>query len=636
MRQDTGASSPSQEKQSNRKRDMQVQYNGDGFFSASMLDDDVMTDSTQSLILFVDEAHLNKEKLIASTGGYIESELEINGKTFLKMSNVSAEVKQIKNVDGVISVEYDVMRYAFATPNDPRYSAQYAPQITNLETVWDNYTGDGVVVAVIDSGVDTLHEDFGGSTTFKAGKNYATSSVTDYGITDNYDENGHGTHVAGIIGARRNNNKGIVGVAPEATIIPYRATGAGIFSGFSSSNIAAAIKAATDAGADVINMSLGGLQSSLIELEAVNYAIKQKVVVVVAVGNEHGEYMVFPASYPGVIAVGSSNGSDEVSGFSTRTSLISVVGPGDEILSLKTNINGSGHAGYIIYSGTSMAAPFVTGVVALLKQKFPAATPSQIKQILESTAKDIDITGFDKSSGYGRVQPAEALAVTSLPTESWTETEFTISMDGQALSNYMITLLDNNKPYYSMYTDSRGIASAYIPQGTYSFISGYLGAVVFNGDITIGATKTTKTKQFSAAATGFSNYYRVSTVYNENDVDTVMLIYELDVQGSVKSTLTSNDDKASGDIYSEITFKTKPLTKYLIVVVASFLAKDSQKTGKFQVILEKNIFANTPVQKSLSTQNTSFLSPVVLQDTTQVQGEITTKNPYAYYVFTSP
>ena len=164
---------------------------------------------------------------------------------------------------------------------------------------------------------------------------------------------------------------------------------------------------AVDNGANIINMSLGGVGASIVLADAINYALENNVTVIAAAGNDGRDQINYPAAFPGVIAVGSTNSQDEVSSFSTRGEHLSVSAPGEDIWSLDTFDNN----GYLTLDGTSMAAPFVSGVAALLMQKHGTAlTPGQIRGMLEATAVDRGAAGYDDAYGHGRVNPVAAFA----------------------------------------------------------------------------------------------------------------------------------------------------------------------------------------------------------------------------------
>jgi subtilisin family serine protease len=333
----------------------------------------------------------------------------------------------------IASVEKENVYKHFLVPNDPAYGYfQYSAGITDCETAWNTYTGSpSITVAVIDTGVNGQHEDLGaGKVT--AGFNFVDGVDITAGM--NSDDYGHGTHVSGIIGAVGNNGKGVAGVSWNTAIMPVKvldATGSGV-----TSAITAGIIWAVDNGANVINMSLGGTGYSQAMADAVDYALTNGVVVVCAMGNDGSFVKEFPASYSGVIAVGSTNGRDQLSGFSTRGSLISVAAPGENIYSLSNLAND----GYLFMSGTSMAAPFVSGVASLLLANNPSLTPAEVRSIIEDSAQDLGSPGFDPQFGYGRVNVNAALNLTA--RDNYGKITASVSFNGAPVDGVGILLMN--------------------------------------------------------------------------------------------------------------------------------------------------------------------------------------------------
>lgn len=305
-----------------------------------------------------------------------------------------------------------------AKPNDPSAKDQYHLNKVNAFSAWDLTQGAGVTVAVLDTGVDLTHPDLKANLV----KGYDAISKTN----TPKDMNGHGTHVAGVIAAVTNNRQGVAGVAPGAKIMPIKVLGEN--GGGDLGSIIDGIQWATDNGAQVINMSLGGPIESPSWNEAVKYAAKKNVVVVAAMGNEReqGNPKNQPAATPGVIAVGATDPNDKVTGFSSFGEWISVAAPGYAIKSTfptyacetytaykenpeyfppETKIS----LKYAAVSGTSQASPVVAGVVALMKAKKPSITPAQVRKALMSTAVDLGKKGFDEDFGAGRIDALKAI-----------------------------------------------------------------------------------------------------------------------------------------------------------------------------------------------------------------------------------
>jgi serine protease len=229
---------------------------------------------------------------------------------------------------------------------------------------------------------------------------------TDYvapGGDGSADEDGHGTHVAGIIGATANNAAGIAGLARGVAILPVRVLD-GNGSGWNS-DIAKGIVYAADRGAAVINLSLGSTSASATVRDAVAYANSKGSVVVAAAGNSRssGSPTSYPAAFPNVIGVGATDSTNRVASFSNAGSYVDVAAPGVKILSTVPA------TGYANLSGTSMATPYVAAAAALLRAAKPAATTAQVAAALQSTAVDLGAAGRDNDFGYGLIDPQAAL-----------------------------------------------------------------------------------------------------------------------------------------------------------------------------------------------------------------------------------
>lgn len=266
----------------------------------------------------------------------------------------------------------------------------------NAPEVWSQgYTGQGIVVAVIDSGVDYNHFELAGNIWTNTDEipnngvdddgNGYIDDIRGWDIVNNdndpMDFDGHGTHIAGTIAAQEN-GIGITGIAPNAQIMPVKI---GNFGDFLPINSAAGIYYAVDNGADVINLSFGGFSSSSIEDDAIRYATERGVVVVMAAGNEGLTFPGYPARNADRwgIAVGATDITGRIyyaSNYAGSTPLDYVVAPGVDIYS--TQLNDS----FSFRSGTSMATPHVAGVAALVLSANPSLTSEQVEYIITTTA----------------------------------------------------------------------------------------------------------------------------------------------------------------------------------------------------------------------------------------------------------
>ncbi|MFE7514302.1 type VII secretion-associated serine protease mycosin [Streptomyces sp. NPDC057540] len=285
-----------------------------------------------------------------------------------------------------------------------------------LDELWQDTKGKGVRVAVIDTGVDDVNPQLrppavdakSGKDYLKPDKNNPSYGDDKRGKTDGtVDEVGHGTKVAGIIAARPRNGTGFVGIAPEATIIPIRQNDEK--NSGKSDTMAQAIDHAVDKGADVINISQDttqplGPDSPM--ARSVAKAIARGVVVVASAGNDgmDGSFKkTYPAAFPGVLAVASSDRNNERAAFSQSGDFVGVAAPGVDIVS---TVPGGGQC---VDNGTSFSAPYVAGVAALLKAKYPRWSVAQIVTRIEQTAVR-SVKGRDRYVGWGVVDPVRALA----------------------------------------------------------------------------------------------------------------------------------------------------------------------------------------------------------------------------------
>lgn len=291
------------------------------------------------------------------------------------------------------------------------HEKQWGLSRTNVNKAWDtNYRGNGIKIAIIDTGVDETHPDI----SIKDGVCFMTTSQT---ACENafLDDNGHGTHVAGII-AGANQEKGYFGVVPEATIYAVKAMDAK--GNGNTSDVIRGIEWALEKNVDMINLSLSMENSSTALKLALENAYSQGVLIVAAAGNNGnrrgtGDTVMYPARHDSVIAVGATNRYDERSNFSATGQTVEVSAPGETIYSTYPMqlYNFSEEKGYIFYSGTSMAAPFVTGILATYKQQNPDMTHEQLRALLHDNVIDLGREGKDPFFGHGLVQAVEGLLV---------------------------------------------------------------------------------------------------------------------------------------------------------------------------------------------------------------------------------
>jgi subtilisin family serine protease len=276
-------------------------------------------------------------------------------------------------------------------------TAVHATAAWNVETGRRNH----VLAAVLDTGVDASHPELIGHV--RAGGDFID------GDADPSDEHGHGTAVSGVIAASTNNRVGVAGVSWGATVLAERVLGKD--GSGSMCTVAAGIIDAVDAGARVLNLSLGGAADAcpLIVSKALSYAHDHGALVVVSAGNDaaKGNPVDYPAGCSGAFAVGATDQRNGKAGFSEYGPQIDITAPGVGILTTMRDDHG-GH-GYAFESGTSLSAPIVTGAAALLLSRHPDWTPDQVRGRLVATAQDKGKRGRDDYFGAGIVDIGRAL-----------------------------------------------------------------------------------------------------------------------------------------------------------------------------------------------------------------------------------
>lgn len=316
------------------------------------------------------------------------------------------EIAQATVSDGgqVLAVETDHAVHTDAAPitNDPIRPSQWALAQFDFEGVWTRGNGTGVCVAIVDTGVQVDHPDL-------ASRVVASNDWTGEGTAL---AGNHGTHVAGIIAAVPDNGVGVVGAAPGVDLLNAKvltAAGSGL-----DSSVASGVIWSVDQGADIINLSLGSscanvapisCRSTAMQL-AVDYARDHDVLVVASGGNDgtRANLWSWPAAFDWPIAVASISSNGLRSSFSTIASYVDIAAPGENIRSTIAN------SGYGDLSGTSMAAPYVTALAALVRSTHPGESSAQLRDRIVDTATDRGAPGPDPSYGQGVIDPAAATA----------------------------------------------------------------------------------------------------------------------------------------------------------------------------------------------------------------------------------
>ena len=380
---------------------------------------------------------------IASVPGASVKRIATGGRFASVSVPVGAEdrfVGLLEAIPGIASVERNPIKHAAFIPNDELYDLQWNMPLIQAEAAWNISMGDGVTVAVLDTGIAFEGVNLFGTDHSQAPDLAGTTFVDPYDAVNGgdhpVDEDGHGTHVTGTIVQSTDNGIGVAGVAPDARVIPVKVCS---FVGCPGFAIADGIIWAVDHGADIINMSLGGFSISQAERDALQYAEDHGVLVVAAAGNGGADkkgdgYLDYPAAVATVFSVAAIRYDKQKAPYSNYGlgdgAGLDIVAPGGD-LSVDQNSDGysdgvlqntfgfrCGSApfgdytafDYCYYQGTSMATPHVSGAAALLLSEHPDLTPPEVREVLRCSALDLGAPAYDPLFGAGLVQAADALS----------------------------------------------------------------------------------------------------------------------------------------------------------------------------------------------------------------------------------
>lgn len=404
---------------------------------------------------------LEKQEKIHRAGGRI--------KRALKRMNVVAarlpeeDIQRLKDDPSIAYVEEDsVVRAvepfaALGAPSREYLDSWGVSRIGADLAAQAGFAGAGIKVAVLDTGIDYNHPDL--KDNYRGGYNFV------YDNDDPFDDSmsayvptGHGTHVAGIIGAR-NNGTGVVGVAPEVSLYAVKVLNAGLAGDVS--DIIAGIEWAINNNVQIISMSIGSNLYSEALREACDRAAQAGIILVAAAGNFNNSSIEYPAAFDSVIAVTATR-PDDTRPLYNYGPQMELAAPG---VGIKSTVPGGGY-GYL--TGTSQAAPHVAGVAALLLASGITDTngngtvADEVRQRLAGTARDLGDPGWDAAFGYGLVDAARALGVSAEPQPSspvFTSTPITVAKEGVAYSyTAAATDADGDSIAYSLVTAPTGMA----------------------------------------------------------------------------------------------------------------------------------------------------------------------------------
>ncbi|MFT8321168.1 MAG: Ig-like domain-containing protein [Bacillus sp. (in: firmicutes)] len=414
---------------------------------------------------------LDQTDKIADNLFIVDLQHDVNKFSTKQKSSLLTSIQSASDVEFVEQIqEYKILNSTNDVSNNYQWSLSNSGQtegtpgsdiqFESLHQLMKANKPQETLIAVVDTGVDSSLADLKDSVRADIGKNYVDSS------TDATDDNGHGTHVSGIIASGIDNHYSMAGINGSAKILPVKvldASGSG-----DTEQIAKGIKYAVDQGAKVINLSLGGSYSRTLEY-MLQYAYSKNVTVIAASGNDGSEILSYPASSKYTTSVGASNDLDLVSDYSNYGEGLDLVAPGTNIPSLVPN----GNVTYM--SGTSMAAPHVAAVAGLLLSLNPSLKPVEVEKVLTETTKNIAFTetdntvveeypdelkeeypellpkklapGYDLVSGWGRLNAFSAVSLLELQAKINTVYNSSKLIKGTALSGTEVAITINNKTY---------------------------------------------------------------------------------------------------------------------------------------------------------------------------------------------
>jgi subtilisin family serine protease len=329
--------------------------------------------------------------------------------------NEAATAARVDRQAGVVAVEPDMVRHTYRVPNDQSYAQQWSHTLSNAPAAWDITTGDATVkVAIIDTGVDGTHPDLRPNLLSQVDVSSGEAIDKPLGTNNDPCAVGHGTFVAGVVGAVGDNSVGVAGVAWNVGLLDV-AAGDPIRCGtFSDNAVVAGIEYATSQGADVINLSLGGPGDTCPTAyqAAISAARAAGTVVVAAAGNEELQFpglTSIPASCNGVISVGAVGDTGAHSAYSNANRQVDLAAPGGDSTTGHGKITSTTFGGGVVAEeGTSFASPYVAGTIALLRSVNKGLSPDAVESVLESTA--IRTGGRTPALGWGRVDVGAAVA----------------------------------------------------------------------------------------------------------------------------------------------------------------------------------------------------------------------------------
>ena len=445
----------------------------------------------------------------------------------VRMSSAQT-LKAAEASSGVVWAEPDAEYRRLRIPNDPYYKDQWSLPAVGLPVAWNLTTGSGsVTIAFLDSGLGNI-QDFANRIVSPYSTVYHSSEY--WAWQDVY---GHGTACAGIAAAAGDDGEGVAGAAWNVKIMP-------VHTGDEVATVSADVAGwvyAVDHGANIISYSSGGSDFTQAQKDAVDYALSHNVLVVASAGNDGaGNGLSYPARFPGVIAVGSTNSSNVRSDFSSTGNELAMVAPGEDVVTYwygGVDSNGQRYYELGTGSGTSFSCPLVSGVAALMLSRNPSLTPSQIASILSATADDLGPSGWDAEYGDGLLNADRAVASaadTIPPSVSFMQPANGSTVQGTAA--FVVVANDNvGVAKTELYVDGH-IRLTYMPRVPHYYDATVSGAL-YVGDPAqpVGCVLDT-----TKLANGSSHTVMAKTYDDAGNITTAQVVVTVDNSGSTSTT----------------------------------------------------------------------------------------------------
>jgi len=445
-----------------------------------------------------------------------------------------AEIDHLNKLDEII-------------PNDTYFNASWHLPKVNAPSAWETSTGKSVVVAVLDTGVDSNHPDL-------IGKVLQGINTVD-NTTNTADIAGHGTNVAGVIGAASNNGQGVSSIAWDSQILPVRVSNQSSGSAYTS-DLAEGVTWAANNGAHIVNASYALTSSSSVNAAA-TYLKEKGGIMVVSAGNDGSQWDFGDSS--NLISVSATSSSDQKTSWSSFGSFVDVAAPGAGIY---TTSNGGGYASV---SGTSFSAPLTAGILGLIKATNWNLTPDQMENILESSALDLGGAGFDTYYGHGRVDAYAAVLLAQLTTGGVNNTPAPDTTPPSITFDLPSTLLSGVASISVSATDDASVKTLALSLGSVADGEQLLSSVtgtqlsigldtiqLYDGAYTLIATATDSSDNTSTSVIDITVANNIATDSTPPTVYIKNLYNDATVLTNMNATIEASDNVALSMIYCYI------------------------------------------------------------------------------------